>query len=122
MNRIKQLFQEKNNNILNVYFTAGFPQINDTALILKALQDGGADLVETYFSSMTTPAVNTSIQKLTNNPTSLNFTTADLSSIGSGKTVALIINFYKNNVQVINGKNYNFRTVYEVVKTNIKFK
>ncbi len=46
MNRIKQLFQEKTNNILNVYFTAGFPKINDTILILKALQDGGADLVE----------------------------------------------------------------------------
>lgn len=46
MNRIKQLFQAKNNNILNVYFTAGFPKINDTVLILKALQDGGADLVE----------------------------------------------------------------------------
>nr|MCU0471677.1 tryptophan synthase subunit alpha [Arcicella sp.] len=46
MNRIKQLFQEKTHNILNVYFTAGFPQINDTTLILKALQDGGADLVE----------------------------------------------------------------------------
>jgi tryptophan synthase alpha chain len=46
MNRIKQLFQAKNNNILNVYFTAGFPKIDDTTLILKALQDGGADLVE----------------------------------------------------------------------------
>lgn len=46
MNRIKQLFQEKNNDILNVYFTAGFPKINDTTLILKALQDGGADIVE----------------------------------------------------------------------------
>ncbi len=46
MNRIKQLFQAKNTNILNVYFTAGFPKINDTVLILKALQDGGADLVE----------------------------------------------------------------------------
>lgn len=46
MNRIKQLFQEKTNNILNVYFTAGFPKIDDTTVILKALQDGGADLVE----------------------------------------------------------------------------
>ena len=46
MNRIKQLFQAKNNNILNIYFTAGFPQINDTTLVLKALQDSGADLVE----------------------------------------------------------------------------
>lgn len=46
MNRIKQLFEEKTNNILNVYFTAGFPKIDDTTVILKALQDGGADLVE----------------------------------------------------------------------------
>lgn len=46
MNRIKQLFLEKNTNILNVYFTAGFPKINDTVLILEALQDGGVDLIE----------------------------------------------------------------------------
>ena len=46
MNRIKQIFKEKTNNILNVYFTAGFPKIDDTTVILKALQDGGADLVE----------------------------------------------------------------------------
>lgn len=82
----------------------------------------GADIIETYFSTITTAAVNTSIQKLTNNPSSLSFTASDLSIIGSGKTVALIINFYKNNVQQINGKNYNFRTVYQVIKTDIKFK
>ena len=32
--------------LLNVYFTAGFPALNDTTKVLKALQDGGADLVE----------------------------------------------------------------------------
>ena len=29
-----------------MYFTAGFPQVNDTLTVLQALQDGGADLVE----------------------------------------------------------------------------
>lgn len=45
-NRITQLFKNKSKNVLNIYFTAGFPQLNDTRTILQALQDGGADLVE----------------------------------------------------------------------------
>ncbi len=31
MSRIKELFVEKNRNILNVYFTAGFPALNEHA-------------------------------------------------------------------------------------------
>jgi tryptophan synthase alpha chain len=46
MNRITQLFEEQSTNLLNVYFTAGFPKLQDTVVILKALQAGGADLVE----------------------------------------------------------------------------
>jgi tryptophan synthase alpha chain len=51
MNRIINLFdgissKAENSGLLNVYFTAGFPQLNDTVRVLKALQDGGADLVE----------------------------------------------------------------------------
>jgi tryptophan synthase alpha chain len=46
MNRIAKNFQTKENNILNVYFTAGFPELNDTSKILIALQDAGVDLVE----------------------------------------------------------------------------
>lgn len=79
-------------------------------------------MVETYFATMRNPFTLTSIQKLTNAPTTLNFTAVDLSIVDAGKTVSLAINFYKNNVQVINGKNYNFRTAYEVIKFNIKFK
>jgi tryptophan synthase alpha chain len=46
MNRITQLFQNKSSKILNVYFTAGFPTINDTTLILKELEAAGADIIE----------------------------------------------------------------------------
>jgi tryptophan synthase alpha chain len=46
MNRIKQLFSGTKENILTIYFTAGFPRLEDTGRILKALQDGGADMVE----------------------------------------------------------------------------
>ncbi|WP_420152780.1 tryptophan synthase subunit alpha [Siphonobacter sp.] len=46
MNRITQLFQQQSQKLLNVYFTAGYPQLNDTRTILKNLQEAGADLVE----------------------------------------------------------------------------
>lgn len=44
-NRINQLFEEKS-NVLNIYFTAGYPTIDDTVRIAKALQDAGADMLE----------------------------------------------------------------------------
>ncbi len=46
MNAIQQLFLEKKQNILSIYFTAGFPHLNDTAVILNALQEHGADMIE----------------------------------------------------------------------------
>jgi tryptophan synthase alpha chain len=46
MNRITRLFKEKGRGILSIYFTAGFPALDDTLPILRALQEGGADLVE----------------------------------------------------------------------------
>lgn len=46
MNRLKNLFARKNKNVLNVYCTAGFPKLDSTLEVLKALQDGGADIIE----------------------------------------------------------------------------
>ena len=46
MNRIDNLFQTNGKNILSVYFTAGFPNLNDTAEILRQLQNSGVNMVE----------------------------------------------------------------------------
>lgn len=46
MNRIQQLFSERKENILSIYFTAGFPNLNDTEKILDALNNHGADMIE----------------------------------------------------------------------------
>ena len=45
-NRLTQLFQKKSNNLLNIYFTAGYPTLNDTVTVLKALEKAGVDMVE----------------------------------------------------------------------------
>jgi len=46
MSRITELFARKNKKVLNVYCTAGYPQLNSTLEVMKALQDNGADLIE----------------------------------------------------------------------------
>jgi tryptophan synthase alpha chain len=46
MNRINTLFENKKAEILNIYFTAGYPSLNDTITILSALQNAGVDMVE----------------------------------------------------------------------------
>ncbi len=46
MNRIPRLFQEKKDPILSIYFTAGYPKLDDTLTILNSLQQAGADMVE----------------------------------------------------------------------------
>lgn len=45
MNRIDQAFEEKD-RLLNVYFTAGYPNLNDTVRIAQALEAGGVDFIE----------------------------------------------------------------------------
>jgi len=46
MSRIKELFQRKKNNVLNVYCTAGYPKLDSTVEIMQSLQKNGADLIE----------------------------------------------------------------------------
>lgn len=46
MNAIQKVFAEKSKNILSIYFTAGFPQLEDTEVILKSLTELGADMIE----------------------------------------------------------------------------
>ncbi|MEL6972948.1 MAG: tryptophan synthase subunit alpha, partial [Bacteroidota bacterium] len=46
MSRINDLFAKKQSDILNIYFTAGYPEKDSTTTIIKALAEAGADLIE----------------------------------------------------------------------------
>jgi tryptophan synthase alpha chain len=46
MSRITELFKRKNEKVLNIYCTAGFPELDSTLKIMKALQDNGTDMIE----------------------------------------------------------------------------
>lgn len=46
MSRIKNIFQNKQQRVLNVYCTAGYPTLDSTVNIINALAANGADLIE----------------------------------------------------------------------------
>ena len=46
MSKLQQLFSSKPGKILNVYCTAGYPQLDSTIDVMKALQQNGAAIIE----------------------------------------------------------------------------
>jgi len=46
MNRITKLFQSRQKNILSIYFTAGYPALNDTIRTIRELDNAGVDMIE----------------------------------------------------------------------------
>lgn len=46
MSRLKNIFNQQEKKVLNVYCTAGYPQLNSTLDIMKSLQANGADIIE----------------------------------------------------------------------------
>jgi tryptophan synthase alpha chain len=46
MSRLNELLQKKQNHVLNVYCTAGYPRLDSTVEVMKCLQSNGVDLIE----------------------------------------------------------------------------
>lgn len=44
--KIKKVFEEKQSKVLNVYCTAGYPKLESTLEVMKALEQNGADIIE----------------------------------------------------------------------------
>lgn len=46
MGRISKLFQSRTSKVLNIYCTAGYPQLESTLEVMSALEKNGADMIE----------------------------------------------------------------------------
>ena len=46
MSKLTSLFKVKQHNLCSVFFTAGFPKLNDTEQIIKNLESNGVDFIE----------------------------------------------------------------------------
>ena len=101
-NRIDTLFSEKGENVLSIYMTAGYPSLEDTAGILEALDQGGADMVEIGipFSDPLAdgPVIQGSSQVALSNGMSLEKLFSQLESIRQRVQIPLLLMGYLNPV------------------------
>ncbi len=100
MNKIQLLLKEKKQNLLSVYYTAGFPKLEDTAEICHALQVSGADLVEIGMPFSDPVADGETIQKSNQvaleNGMSLNKLFSQLSNLREKTNIPVILMGYAN--------------------------
>ncbi|MEO8720712.1 MAG: tryptophan synthase subunit alpha [Ginsengibacter sp.] len=102
MNSIEQLFSKKDKNILSIYFTAGFPELNDTGKIIESLQKNGADLIEIgmpYSDPLADgPVIQGSSMKALQNGMTIRTLFDQLNSVDSINKTPLILMGYLNPV------------------------
>lgn len=100
MNRINQLFSDKNRDILSVYYPAGYPSANDTLPILGELQSQGVDMVEIGIPFSDPMADGVVIQQASNvalrNGMTLRLLFAQLEAMRSTVTIPVILMGYLN--------------------------
>ncbi len=100
-NIFNTLFSEKK-DILSVYFTAGFPELEDTTRILLALQESGADIIEIGmpFSDPIAdgPTIQASNTRALNNGMSIEKLFSQLESIKDQIKIPLVLMGYINPV------------------------
>ncbi len=101
MNRINELLNRKD-NILSIYFTAGYPELNDTVSILQSLEAAGTDLVEIGipFSDPLAdgPTIQASSQKALENGMSLKVLFEQLKDVREKVSIPIILMGYFNTV------------------------
>jgi tryptophan synthase alpha chain len=102
MNRIDKLFKEKKTNILSVYFTAGYPELDSTVTIIKALEASGADMIEIgmpFSDPMADgPVIQNSNQKALRNGMTLKVLFDQLENIRNEVKIPLLLMGYLNPV------------------------
>jgi len=102
MNRITNLFKEKKNNILSIYFTAGYPSLNDSIEIIKTLDECNVDLIEIGmpFSDPIAdgPIIQNSSNIAINNGMNLNILFDQLADIRKITEIPIILMGYVNPV------------------------
>ncbi len=110
MNRLDKLFSKKKDNVLAVYFSAGHPNLNDTATIIKTLDKSGADIVEVGmpFSDPVAdgPIIQESSLRALKNGMNLKLLFDQLKDIRESTQVPIVLMGYLNPVMQYGVKNF----------------
>ncbi|MEM1324814.1 MAG: tryptophan synthase subunit alpha [Bacteroidota bacterium] len=102
MNRISELFQTDKPNLLNIYFTAGFPELDSTLTVIRALDKAGVDLIEIgmpYSDPLADgPTIQKSGQRAIKNGMTLDLLFEQIKTVRSEVDTPLVLMGYFNQV------------------------
>ncbi len=102
MNSIKNILQTKDKDILSIYFTAGFPELNDTTKVISELTKNGVDFIEVglpYSDPLADgPTIQNSSQKALRNGINLDIVFDQLMAIKETNTTPLVLMGYLNQI------------------------
>jgi len=100
MNSIQELFQRKNKNLLSIYFTSGYPKLDDTTKVISALEKSGVDFIEVglpYSDPLADgPTIQDSSQKALKNGINLDIIFEQLMTIKETNKTPLVLMGYLN--------------------------
>ncbi|MBG7611826.1 tryptophan synthase subunit alpha [Polaribacter sp. BAL334] len=100
MNSIKNIFQTKNREVLSIYFTAGFPNLEDTKTVIEELEKAGVDFIEVglpYSDPLADgPTIQNSSQKALQNGINLDIVFEQLMTIKNSNKTPLVLMGYLN--------------------------
>src|ERR1019366_4451761 len=100
MNRLNQLFNTKKDNLLSIYYTAGYPELNTTLDIAEALEKAGVDFLEIGFPYSDPVADGATIQhsseKALENSMTLNLLFDQLLHLRKRVTIPIVLMGYFN--------------------------
>ena len=100
MNRIDTLFEKQTKGVLSVYFTAGFPNLNDTVPVIQSLEKNGVKLIEIgipFSDPMADgPVIQDSGSKALKNGMNLKTLFSQLSTVRESVQIPLVLMGYLN--------------------------
>jgi len=100
MNSVAQLLENKSSSVLSIYFTSGFPDLNDTTKVIQELSNSGVDFIEVglpYSDPLADgPTIQESSQKALQNGVNLDIVFDQLMQIKETNTTPLVLMGYLN--------------------------
>ncbi|MFT6699150.1 MAG: tryptophan synthase alpha chain [Porticoccaceae bacterium] len=100
MNSIQELFHKKDKNLLSIYFTCGYPKLQDTTKVISALEESGVHFIEVglpYSDPLADgPTIQDSSQKALENGINLDVIFEQLATIKQRNKTPLVLMGYLN--------------------------
>lgn len=100
MNRLNKLFKSDKHNLLSIYYTAGYPTIDNTLDIAEALEKAGVDFLEIGFPYSDPvadgPTIQNSSQKALDSGMTLNLLFGQLADLRKRVNVPVLLMGYVN--------------------------